>query len=75
MSTIEKYLPPGELSLALRERFGLFVTTDYVRAIRTASIYAKDGTFIAGCARPSELVEWIRKHPEFRRRSVRVAVA
>lgn len=73
MNSVEKYLPPGELSAALLERYGLEVTPDYLRVIRAASIARKDGVFVARCGRPSEVFTWIRNNPGFRRRSTRAA--
>lgn len=66
-ATPEKYLPPKHLSAALCEQFGLCLSEGYIRAIRRASL--NDGIWIAGCARPSEVLAWLRTHPDFSQRA------
>lgn len=73
MSTPEKYLPPKELAAELCEKFGLCLTADYLRRVRRKSAQDRDGLFIGGCARPSEVLEWLKVHPNFKRRDCLVA--
>lgn len=60
----EKFLPPKELSEALCRDYGLCVSADYVRAIRRDA--RADRLFVAGMARPAEVLRWLESHPEFR---------
>jgi len=72
-ATPEKYLPPKHLSAALCEQFGLCVSERYIRDIRQLSL--GDGLWVAGCARPSELMAWLRAHPNIRRAPGKAGVA
>ncbi|MES2562531.1 MAG: hypothetical protein V4637_07360 [Pseudomonadota bacterium] len=73
MTPVERYYPPKQLAAELCERHGLCIQVNYICAIRRVSVRDKDGTFIAGCARPSEVVAWLRAHPDFRRRDCLIA--
>lgn len=53
----------------LLEQYGLTVSPDYIRAIRRETIRRGDRVFVLGMARASELMEWARVNPDFRRRT------
>jgi hypothetical protein len=65
MQQPEKYYAPKELASELEEKHGFTVTVDTLRTIRRAS--AGDGLFVAGTARASEVLNWLRAHPDLRR--------
>lgn len=66
-SAVEPYLPIKALPEAIAAAHGLDLSTDNLRAIQQDSARMKDGLFLAGCARVSEIMTWLRKHPEFSR--------
>lgn len=65
---IEKALPSKELQAALCRDHGLCYTVDYIRSIRRYCVRVKNGVFIGREARPSDVVEFLRKNPNFSRR-------
>lgn len=67
----ELYLAPKHLSNALKAEHGVTVSADYIRAIRTECERNNNGLFVAGDARASDLLKWMKRHPNFRRRLVR----
>lgn len=67
----EKYLDPKNLVEALAMSYGVTVTVDRVRDIRRFVETRRGNFFINGDCRPSDLVAWMIKHPDFRRRLVR----
>ena len=65
---VEEYLPIKQLPDALLSGHGLRLSEDNVRAIRQESARLGDGLFLAGCARASDVMSWLAKHPDFGRR-------
>lgn len=72
-SLVELYLAPKELSESLLRDHGLKMTPDYIRAIRTECERRKNGVFVAGDARASELIAFLKRNPGFRRNKARAA--
>jgi hypothetical protein len=61
---VERYLTCGELSLEL-SAIGITRSTDYFRAMRLYAIKVGDNPFVGRVARASEVIEWMRRHPNF----------
>lgn len=66
----ERYLPPKELSAALLTVYGLRLSPDYIRAIRRETVRRGERVFVLGMGKPSEVFEWARSNPQFRRRGM-----
>lgn len=64
---VEEYLNIKRLPDALYRLHGLSLSTDNLRAIQQEAARLNDGLFLAGCARVSEVIAWLKKHPEFSR--------
>jgi hypothetical protein len=64
---VEEYLNIKRLPAELRSAHGLSLSEDNLRAIQQEAARLNDGLFLAGCARVSEIIIWLRKHPEFSR--------
>jgi hypothetical protein len=69
--TVEPYLAPKGLAEALHRDHGLTMTADYIRAIRTECERRKNGVFVAGDARATELIAFLKRNPGFRRSKAR----
>lgn len=69
MNDAEKYLTPKELVYVLVERYNIKLSDKYVRSIRAANAANADQNIFAhGMAKASELVEWLRRNPDFKPR-------
>lgn len=62
----EKFLCPKDISLALAEQYGLFLSVQYIREVRSETTRTGAGVFIAGYARVSDVVAWLKVNPNFR---------
>jgi len=69
MQLPEKYLQPGEISLKLNEKYGLRISTDYIRYIRRESVTRGEMLFVFGEARAEDVYQWLKTNPQFRRRT------
>lgn len=68
---VERYLTPKGIADALDRDYGLYLTPDYVRAIRQECIRRGDESFIGGFGRASDVFRFLQKNPEFSRRMAR----
>lgn len=59
-----RYMSPGELSLCFEEQ-GLCLSDRYIRAVRRYAIRIGDNPFVAGMARPTDVLDWLKRHPKF----------
>ena len=62
--TPERYLPVKQLAAELRAQHGLHFSEQFVRSALQAGVPR-----IGNSAKLSELIEWLRAHPDFSPRS------
>jgi hypothetical protein len=67
----ERYLCPKDISRVLCETYGLCVSADYIRVVRRASIQRGEYFFVAGLARPSDVLDFLRKNQRIGRRKIK----
>lgn len=60
----DQYMTPKELSWHLWQR-GIRFTPKYYRYIRRYGIAIGDNCFVAGVARPQDVVDWLKRNPDF----------
>lgn len=60
----EIYMTASELREYLMQR-GLTYSADYYRHIRIYGHAINDNPFVGRKARPDEIVDWLKRHPEF----------
>lgn len=68
METIEEYLPPKAIADEIFRLYRKRVKYRRLLEIRAISIRTRDGLFVDGEARPTEVYQWIVSHPELRYR-------
>ena len=69
MNDAEKYLTPKELVSVLIERYNIKLSENYVCLIRTANASKPaENIFARGMAKASDIVEWLRRNPDFKPR-------
>ena len=62
----ERYLPCKEIAAALSKHYGLGISPDYVRAVRRETERRGERLFVAGMARPGDVMTWLSSNPGFR---------
>jgi hypothetical protein len=65
---VEKYLVPSELAYELSQ-LGFSGNVKFYRALRRYARAIDDTPFVGKAARMTEVIEWIKRHPEFRHTS------
>lgn len=69
MSYVEKYLTPKELVSVLAEQYNIRTSESYVCLIRKAhAANPEKNIFVRGMAKASELIEWLKRNPDFQPR-------
>jgi hypothetical protein len=67
MTNAERYESAKQISHVLCQSYGLCLSERYIRAIRTESTARGERLFVAGMAKPSEVLEWLKSNPSFRK--------
>lgn len=70
-TAVEAYQSPKQLSETLEKEHGLKMSADYIRAIRQECEARDNDIFVAGDARASDVIRFLKRNPHFRRRMAR----
>ena len=65
----ESFQTPKELSETFSRDYDILISCDYICRIRMeAGLDPSSNIFVRGLARASDLLEWLKRHPNFKPR-------